>query len=105
GGGDVTLSAQPRPTYPATASLDDLALRTATALGSTRSVPLCLDTTAWSGPARAPGWNASYFTAGDIAALSPLEVDEGRVHVGHRVRVDNPANAAGAAFGAALRRH
>src|SRR3954470_19647624 len=81
GGGDVTLrssATKAAPAYPPTADLASLAAQTASALGTTRSVRLCLDTSAWSAsPAQAPGWNAGYFTAGDIAHLSPLEVDEG----------------------------
>src|SRR3954468_187878 len=113
GGGDVTLrpsaTKAPRPSPP-TAALASLAAQPAAALGPTRSVRLCLDTSAWSTtPAQAPGWNAGYFTAGDIAHLSPLEVDEGAATVRHPARapiarVADPTAAAGAAFAAALRR-
>src|SRR3954447_1953843 len=113
GGGDVTLrssATKAAPAYPPTADLASLAAQTASALGATRSVRLCLDTSAWSTtPALAPGWNAGYFTAGDIAHLSPLEVDEGAATVRHPsrapiARVADPTAAAGAAFTAALRR-
>jgi serine-type D-Ala-D-Ala carboxypeptidase/endopeptidase (penicillin-binding protein 4) len=79
-------------------------------LGSVHSVRLCLDTSAWAeGPVAAPGWNPGYFRAGDIAHLSPLEVDEGSATAHHRPRapiprVADPAAQAGQAFAAALRR-
>ena len=113
GGGDVTLRATPQPgvpTYPSSADLTSLATQTVAGLGTTRSVKLCLDTSAWPiGPAQAPGWNAGYFTAGDIAHLSPLEVDEGAASSRHPARapitrVADPAAAAGTAFATALRR-
>src|SRR3954452_8089050 len=114
GGGDVTLratAAPGQPSYPPSADMTSLATQSVAALGPTRNVKLCLDTSAWSpGPAQAPGWNAGYFTAGDIAHLSPLEVDEGAATVRHPARapfargVDPTAVAAGAAFTAALRR-
>src|SRR5947209_7555388 len=113
GGGDVTLHAMPAPgapAYPPTADLATLAKQTVGGLGATRNVKLCLDTSAWPpGPAMAPGWNVGYFTAGDIAHLSPLEVDEGAAAARHParapiVRVADPAAAAGEAFAAALRR-
>src|SRR3954471_293522 len=113
GGGDVTLrstATNTAPAYPPTADLASLAAQTASALGTTRSVRLCLDTSAWATtPAQAPGWNAGYFTAGDIAHLSPLEVDEGAASVRHPARapitrVSDPTAAAGVAFAVALRR-
>jgi D-alanyl-D-alanine carboxypeptidase/D-alanyl-D-alanine-endopeptidase (penicillin-binding protein 4) len=90
--------------------MTSLAKQTASALGVTHSIRLCLDTSAWPlGPAQAPGWNAGYFSAGDIAHLSPLEVDEGAANVRHPARapitrVADPTAAAGAAFALALRR-
>src|SRR4051794_13603573 len=113
GGGDVTLrstATNAAPAYPPAADLTSLAGQTVSALGSTRSVRLCLDTSAWAaGPAQAPGWSPGYFTAGDIAHLSPLEVDEGAASLRHPARapiarVADPTAAAGAAFAAALRR-
>src|SRR3954447_4850300 len=64
GGGDVTLRAAPTAAsaYPSTADMTSLATQTASALGATRTVRLCLDTSAWSpGPTQAPGWNPGYF--------------------------------------------
>ena len=112
GGGDVTLhatAATGAASYPPTANMASLATQTVAGLGTTRTVKLCLDTSAWpAGPAQAPGWNAGYFSGGDIAHLSPLEVDEGAAASHHPVRapiirVPDPAAAAGAAFATALR--
>ena len=113
GGGDVTLQAVRGATtagYPQAATLADLAARTAAALGPSRTSAqrLCLDTSAWAEPPTAPGWSQGYFTGGDIAALSPLEVDEGAATAHHRARapiprVADPAAQAGADFVAALK--
>jgi len=111
GGGDVTLraTAPRRPAFPTSATVADLARRTVGALGGARVLRLCVDASAWSGPAAAPGWKPTYFSDGDIAALSPLEVDEGQVPGPHRPhanvpRVPDPAARAGAVYAAALRR-
>ena len=109
GGGDVTLRARARPAYPPVADIATLATRTVAALraaptGATPSsatpgpLRLCADTSAWDGPARAPGWSQSYFNDGDIAPLSALEVDEGVATIGQNARVADPAGAAAAAF-------
>ena len=59
GGGDVTSAAarNPAPAYPPTADLASLAeRRRSSALGTTRSVRLCLDTSAWpAGPGAGTG--------------------------------------------------
>ena len=113
GGGDVTLRATASGSvvgYPPAATLADLASRTATALGPGRTTPqrLCLDTSAWTGPGSAPGWSQGYFSGGDVAPLSALEVDEGAATSRHRARapiprVADPAGQAGLAFAAALK--
>jgi D-alanyl-D-alanine carboxypeptidase/D-alanyl-D-alanine-endopeptidase (penicillin-binding protein 4) len=114
GGGDVTLGVRTPagpPGYPAYASLADLAARTAAALGPAGTTPvrLCLDTSLWQGPSSARGWSTGYFTGGDIARPSPLEVDEGASVPQHRARapiprVDDPSEQAGEEFVAALGR-
>ena len=112
GGGDVTLRATAGGSavgYPPAATLSELATRTSAALGSARTSPLsvCIDASAWSGPGSAPGWSPGYFTGGDIARLSPIEVDEGAAVTHHRARapiprVADPAGQAGLDFAAAL---
>ena len=113
GGGDVTLratAAGAAVAYPPAATLTDLAGRTAAALGPDRTTAqrLCVDTSAWTGPRSAPGWSEGYFSGGDIAPLSALEVDEGAATSRHRARapiprVADPAAQAGLDFTAALR--
>lgn len=115
GGGDVTLLAGPLAgpaRYPVAATLTDLAAQTAAALGSAHGAPvrLCLDTSLWpASPVAPPGWSNGYFTGGDIARLSPLEVDEGAAIAHHRARapiprVADPARQAGSDFVKALER-
>ena len=98
GGGDVTLTLGREPGYPVTATLRRLAADTVDAVSSSLAggpVRVRYDDTAWTGPEMAPGWNAGYFTAGDVSHLSPLEVDAGRVDHGEPPRVsDPPAQAA-----------
>lgn len=105
GGGDVTLTAARRAGYPPTATLGDLAARTARTLTGTGPVTVAVDTTAWTGPSSAPGWKRAYFVDGDIAPPSPLEVDEGRLVPGQQSRTPTPALDAGRRFAAALRAH
>jgi D-alanyl-D-alanine carboxypeptidase/D-alanyl-D-alanine-endopeptidase (penicillin-binding protein 4) len=102
GGGDVTLTAAAQLGYPATATFAELARQTAAAVPSGSSVRVCTDTTAWSGPPRAPGWSTGYFTDGDIAPLSPLEVNEGLLAVHSTQRSTDPAAQARAAYVRAL---
>ncbi|MDQ1705876.1 MAG: hypothetical protein QOF18_2242 [Frankiaceae bacterium] len=106
GDGDVTLTAAARRTYPAPATLDALARRTANSLGS-GATPMRLryDTSAWSGSDTAPGWNAGYFSAGDVSHLTALEVDEARLRPGAAQRWADPAGQAAAAFARALHAH
>jgi serine-type D-Ala-D-Ala carboxypeptidase/endopeptidase (penicillin-binding protein 4) len=83
GGGDPTLAgvaADPAGTYPVAASLAGLAKATAKALvgRGLHTVSIAYDSTLYSGPASAEGWKPSYFSAGNVAPVSALEVDEGR---------------------------
>jgi D-alanyl-D-alanine carboxypeptidase/D-alanyl-D-alanine-endopeptidase (penicillin-binding protein 4) len=105
GGGDVTLAAAKRAGYPAPATLQQLAARTATAVAGTRFT-LRYDATRWQGPSQAKGWQPSYVGGGNVAPVSALEVDEGRLtgftSLHPQPRVNDPAAAAAAAFGKAL---
>ena len=102
GGGDVTLSGRRSSGYPEPASLIALARSTAAAQPGNAAVTVCTDTSIWSGPQRAPGWSASYFTDGDIAALSPLELDEARLQPSGRARSTTPALQAAEHFAKSL---
>jgi D-alanyl-D-alanine carboxypeptidase/D-alanyl-D-alanine-endopeptidase (penicillin-binding protein 4) len=111
GGGDPLLAgalAEPAGTYPAAASLDALAKSTAKALAG-KSVTVAYDATLYSGPTSADGWKPGYFSAGNVAPVSALEVDEGR-HLGDSgkaatSRSTDPALAAAQQFSTLLRHH
>ena len=106
GDGDVTLTARPEAGYPPTATLAELAKRTATALPTSAVFRLRYDTTAWSGPSLAPGWTGSYITSGNVSRLSALEVDEARIGKGATApRAVDPARQAADAFRQALVDH
>jgi serine-type D-Ala-D-Ala carboxypeptidase/endopeptidase (penicillin-binding protein 4) len=117
GGGDPTLAAGPAPAadYPRPATLDALAAATARTLRAQgrRTVRLGYDTSLYSGPALAPGWPMSYVTTGNVTAITPLEVDQGRLTLGgapqdaddpgnFRPRSADPAGQAASAFAAFL---
>ncbi len=57
-----------------------------------------VDDTAWPGPRLGPGWKPTYVTAGDVAPVTPLMVDGGRVRPGRSPRSADPALAAGQAL-------
>jgi D-alanyl-D-alanine carboxypeptidase/D-alanyl-D-alanine-endopeptidase (penicillin-binding protein 4) len=84
GGGDPTLvrtaTSMVIPSYPQPASLADLATQTAADLAPGTPVRLRVDTSAWSGPAAAKGWQPNYVTEGDVTPPSPLELNGGRLH-------------------------
>jgi serine-type D-Ala-D-Ala carboxypeptidase/endopeptidase (penicillin-binding protein 4) len=109
GGGDPTLAGPAAvgaadPGFPEPARLTDLASSTATALkaqGRT-SVSLGYDDSLFTGPALAPGWRTSYFTEGDVAPVSALEVDEGRPNPTQPGRTQNPALLAAQDFATLL---
>ena len=105
GGGDVTLAAAKRDAYPAPATLTQLAARTAAAVPGTR-FELRYDDNLWRGPAEAAGWQPSYVSGGNVAPVSALEVDEGRLtgftSLHPQPRVGDPAASAAAEFGKAL---
>ena len=88
GGGDPTLSAGRYPAgfYPEPASLAVLAVRTARALRAKgiNSVRLSYDNTLFTGPTQALGWPAfgsmdNYISSGNVAPITGLEVDQGRL--------------------------
>jgi serine-type D-Ala-D-Ala carboxypeptidase/endopeptidase (penicillin-binding protein 4) len=117
GGGDPTLAVKPYPAsqYPAPATLQDLAARTATQLKAAgrQSVRLNYDTSLYDGPGLAPGWPESYVTTGNVTQIVPLEVDQGRLTAAGAPeddddpynlspRADHPAEMAANAFAALL---
>ncbi|HEY7879733.1 MAG TPA: D-alanyl-D-alanine carboxypeptidase/D-alanyl-D-alanine-endopeptidase [Streptosporangiaceae bacterium] len=117
GGGDPTLAAGPVPAsdYPQPATLKALAAATARALRAQgrRSVRMGYDTSLFTGPPLAPGWPMAYITTGNVTAITPLEVDQGRLTRGgapedaddpgnYRPRSTDPAAQAAGAFAAFL---
>lgn len=99
GGGDVTLAATPQPGYPATATLRDLAARTAAAVDRGTRIRLRYDAGNWSGPTLATGWTSTYLSSGNVSRLTALEVDEARLTSGATApRAVDPAQQAAATF-------
>jgi serine-type D-Ala-D-Ala carboxypeptidase/endopeptidase (penicillin-binding protein 4) len=97
GGGDPTLAAGPVPAsnYPQPATLKALAAATARALRAQgrRTVRLGYDASLYSGPPLAPGWPMAYITTGNVTAITPLEVDQGRLTLGGEPEdADDPGN-------------
>jgi D-alanyl-D-alanine carboxypeptidase/D-alanyl-D-alanine-endopeptidase (penicillin-binding protein 4) len=105
GGGDPTLTTTAsRLAYPRPATLSDLAKQTAAALKTAglRRVKIDYDVSAYQGGRSGPGWKPIYFTEGDVAPVSALELDEGRVAPGVPGRVSDPPSVAASAFARAL---
>ncbi|NDU76342.1 D-alanyl-D-alanine carboxypeptidase/D-alanyl-D-alanine-endopeptidase [Actinomadura sp. DSM 109109] len=106
GGGDPTLTAfPPRPGagHPPYASLADLARQTATALKASgvSRVRVDYDASAYQGPRTAAGWKPNYLPDGEVAPVSALTVDEGRVSPldpATKTRVSDPPSAAAREF-------
>lgn len=102
GGGDPTLTALPsRPGagHPPYASLADLARQTATALKASGAgqVRVDYDASAYQGPRKAASWKPNYLPDGELAPVSALTVDEGRVapsDPSSKTRVSDPPSAA-----------
>ena len=102
GGGDPTLAAgrYPNADYPQPATLRSLAAATARALRASgvTSVRLSYDDSLFTGPELAPGWPAvgahdNYMLTGNVAPISSLEVDQGRLTaLGTPEDADDPGN-------------
>ncbi|MEV3925442.1 D-alanyl-D-alanine carboxypeptidase/D-alanyl-D-alanine endopeptidase [Actinomadura coerulea] len=111
GGGDPTLTALPPRAgagHPPYASLADLARQTATALkasgagqGGAGQVRVDYDASAYQGPRTAAGWKPNYLPDGEVAPVSALTVDEGRVapsDPSKKTRVSDPPAVAAREF-------
>ncbi|TMS55898.1 D-alanyl-D-alanine carboxypeptidase/D-alanyl-D-alanine-endopeptidase [Mycobacterium sp. DBP42] len=105
GGGDTTLSAAPEDTdtwYKGAARISDLAEQVRNTGMTVTAVRV--DTSAYSGPAMAPGWDPADIEGGDIAPMEPVMLDGGRIQpttVESR-RSTTPALDAGRALATAL---
>lgn len=102
GGGDPTLTALPvgeEGTYPDPARLVELATEVREAMpGPIERV--VVDTSRYSGPTSAPGWDPSDVGAGFVAPIVPLMLDGGRADPSLQdgPRRSDPATAAAEAF-------
>ncbi len=102
GGGDPTLTALPdgkTGVYPDPARLTALAAKVKAAMpGGVQKV--LIDTSRYTGPTMAPGWDPADVAAGNIAPIQSLMLDGGRIDPAEQdgARVQKPALAAGKAF-------
>jgi D-alanyl-D-alanine carboxypeptidase/D-alanyl-D-alanine-endopeptidase (penicillin-binding protein 4) len=82
GGGDPTLAGPfTRPGYPRPARLADLAVKVRIALAGTPVRRVIVDDTLYGGPLLGPGWRPEYVTSGDVAPVTALMVDSGRMRL------------------------
>jgi serine-type D-Ala-D-Ala carboxypeptidase/endopeptidase (penicillin-binding protein 4) len=106
GGGDPTLTALPPGQdglYPEPAHIADLAAEVRKSVqGPVRKV--LVDTSRYTGPRLAPGWEPGDVGVGFVAPIDPVMVDGGRVdpHLQDGPRVQEPALVAGRALAEAL---
>ncbi|CRZ17874.1 D-alanyl-D-alanine carboxypeptidase/D-alanyl-D-alanine endopeptidase [Mycolicibacterium neworleansense] len=106
GGGDTTLSAAPEDTdtwYKGAARISDLADQVRSSGITVTAVRV--DTSEYSGPTMAPGWDPADIEGGDIAPMEPVMLDGGRIQpttVESR-RSTTPALDAGRALAVALK--
>lgn len=100
GGGDATLSrkdtSDSAPGGPAT--IRRLARESAAALGGTTSVDVVFDDSLFTGPQLGPGWPKGFPSAGVVAPVTALMMDQGRKSARSRARVKDPARKAARAF-------
>ncbi|WP_441959562.1 D-alanyl-D-alanine carboxypeptidase/D-alanyl-D-alanine endopeptidase [Mycolicibacterium houstonense] len=106
GGGDTTLSAAPDDIdtwYKGAARISDLAEQVRSSGVTVTAVRV--DTSAYSGPTMAPGWDPADIEGGDIAPMESVMLDGGRIQptTVESKRSTTPALDAGRALAAALR--
>lgn len=108
GGGDPTLTARPPSLggYPRYASLIELARATAAALKATgvTRVRVDYDASLFEGARTAPGWKPNYLPDGEVAPVTALAVDEGRLGPWAKRRVADPPDTATGLFARLLGR-
>ena len=82
GGGDVSLSSLPagrESVYPGAAHLDDLVAQVRAARGGGPPRTVYVDTSRYTGPALAPGWEPVDIAGGNLAPMVPTMLDGGRL--------------------------
>ncbi len=106
GGGDPTLGAGEQRTFADGARLDQLAAQVRQALGGTAPTRVIVDTSLFGAAAAGPGWDSDIIPSGNVAAVTALMINGGRVSPvgphGPSPRSERPDVAAGQAFAAAL---
>jgi serine-type D-Ala-D-Ala carboxypeptidase/endopeptidase (penicillin-binding protein 4) len=110
GGGDPLLSKgtkSPLTSYPAAASLGQLAARTASRLrlDNVGRVRLGYDASLFTGPSGNPRWRPSYVDESVVTRTSALWVDQGRQKPYFGLRQPDPAAVAAATFSKQLAGH
>ena len=109
GGGDPTLASPEGAAavgYPKPAELGKLAkatVRSLTDAGIT-STRVAYDDSLFTGASTGPGWKSNYVSEGNVAPVSALSIDGGRVDPSGRARSAVPAAAAAEAFADLLER-
>ncbi|MCW2718005.1 D-alanyl-D-alanine carboxypeptidase/D-alanyl-D-alanine-endopeptidase [Pseudonocardia sp.] len=103
GGGDPTLTALPdgkTGVYPDPARLTSLAEQVKQAMGAVPITKVLIDTSRYTGPALADGWDPADIAGGDITPIEPLMLDGGRIDPTalDGPREEQPALVAGQAF-------
>ncbi|WP_026189902.1 D-alanyl-D-alanine carboxypeptidase/D-alanyl-D-alanine endopeptidase [Salinispora mooreana] len=78
GGGDPTLAVDGDGFYPGAARLDELAAQVTTALGGEDPTRVVVDSSLYSGPVHAPGWDDDDPTDGYASAITALMTDGAR---------------------------
>ena len=106
GGGDATLTTAPAAagSYPASASLAELAQRTAAALApqGLSQITLRYDARLFAPPTAAPSWPPGYVASGVVGPVTALSADQGRVAPDRDARVADPSLEAARRFAQAL---
>jgi D-alanyl-D-alanine carboxypeptidase/D-alanyl-D-alanine-endopeptidase (penicillin-binding protein 4) len=106
GGGDPTLAAGANATYPGAARMDVLADQVRKALGTTPPTRVYVDTSAYVGSTKGPGWFDVDLQAGIIAHPTALMTDGGRTDPNDRdqtaSRYWEPDTSAGQIFAGLL---
>ncbi|WP_425414496.1 D-alanyl-D-alanine carboxypeptidase/D-alanyl-D-alanine endopeptidase [Salinispora cortesiana] len=78
GGGDPTLAVDDTGFYPGAARLDELAAQVKAALGGVAPTRVVVDSSLYSGPVHAPGWDDDIPTGGYGSAITALMTDGAR---------------------------
>ncbi|MDQ6875091.1 MAG: D-alanyl-D-alanine carboxypeptidase, partial [Actinomycetota bacterium] len=97
GGGDPTLSVGTRQAYPGAGRLDVLAAAVRRAAGGPVR-RLVVDGSTFSGPTTGPGWDSDLVSSGNVAPITAVMLDGGRVDPLRRARSPAPDLAAGRAL-------